>query len=49
VQLPYYEEARFYWNDARRDGYFTGANEVWIYLPSTLKELIQLYGKDKRM
>jgi hypothetical protein len=45
VQLPYYEEARLYWGCARNDGYFVGANEVWIYLPSTLKDLIEKYSK----
>lgn len=43
LQLPYYEEARLYWNKARADGYFAGANEVWIYLPQTLKNLIEEY------
>lgn len=43
VQLPYYEEARLYWQKAKYDGYFKDANEVWIYLPSTLKKLIKEY------
>ena len=43
LQLPYYEEARIYWGVAKDDGFFSDANEVWIYLPSTLKELIQQY------
>jgi len=43
VQLPYYEEARLYWDNAYNDGFFNGANELWIYLPSTLEELIKKY------
>ena len=43
VQLPYYEEARLYWEEARRDGYFDGASEVWAYLPRTLENLIKSY------
>ena len=29
LQLPYYEEARLYWDKAKADGYFDGANEIW--------------------
>lgn len=43
VQLPYYEEARFYWKDAYDDGYFDGANEIVPYFPSTLKDIIEKY------
>lgn len=45
LQLPYYEEARLYWQRALEDGYFDGANEVWIYLPDTLKRLIDRYAE----
>lgn len=44
LTLPYYEEARFYFESADEDGFFDGANEVWIYLPDTLRELIDRYG-----
>ena len=44
VQLPYYEEARLLWDIAYNDGFFDGGNEVWIYLPSTLEEIIKIYG-----
>ncbi len=47
VQLPYYEEARLYWEKARADGYFAGANEIWTYLPRNLKMLIDEYSTDK--
>ena len=45
VQLPYYEEARLYFGKAKGDGYFSGANEIWVYLPSTLKQLIEQYSE----
>jgi hypothetical protein len=44
LHLPYYEEARLHWEDALRDGFFDEANEVWVYLPETLKKLIEKYG-----
>ncbi len=43
LQIPYYEEARLYWNKAIADGYFDGANEIWVYLPFTLQRLIEKY------
>lgn len=43
LHLPYYEEARLHWDAAVDDGYFSGANEVWMYLPETLKDLIEEY------
>lgn len=49
LTLPFYEEARLYWNDAQSDGYFDGANEVGIYLPSTLENLISRYGRRDRL
>ncbi|GEA17755.1 hypothetical protein [Moorella sp. E306M] len=45
LQTPYYEEARLYWELAEQDGFFDGANEVWPYLPDTLKELIEKYSE----
>lgn len=47
VQLPYYEEARIYWDKARSDGYFAGANEIWSYLPENLKTLTEEYSAEK--
>ena len=44
LHYPYFEEARLYWNAALRDGFFDGANEVWPYLPETLKVIIGRYG-----
>lgn len=45
LQIPYYEEARLYWNRALNDGYFDGANEIWPYLPQNLEMLIRNYGE----
>lgn len=47
LHVPYYEEARQYWARAEADGFFGDRNEVSIYLPSTLKELIEQYGGDE--
>lgn len=43
LQLPYYEEARQYWDKAMHDGYFGDANEIYIYLPNNLKAMIEHY------
>jgi len=48
LHLPYYEEARLHWDKADSDGFFEGANEHWIYLPATLKRLIEKYSKEPR-
>ena len=45
LTIPYYEEARMYWQEALDDGYFTDANEIWIYGTKTLKHLIEEYGR----
>lgn len=45
LQIPYYEEARLYWDRARHDGFFAGANEVWTYLPRVLKSVIEEYSE----
>ncbi|MFH0915650.1 MAG: hypothetical protein V1912_04295 [bacterium] len=41
--LPYYEEARIYWDDARNDGFFSGLTEISMYTPETLARLIGKY------
>lgn len=46
LTIPYYEEARLYWGRALADGFFEGANPVWIYLPETLKSLIERYEEE---
>lgn len=43
VQVPYYEEARRYWDKAMADGYFDDRNEFNICLPENLKTLILKY------
>lgn len=44
LTIPYYEEARLYWREALADGFFDGANEIWMYLPDTLKKIVDTYG-----
>ncbi len=46
VMIPYYEEARLYWNEAEADGDFQGANEISLYTPDRLKRIIETYGKE---
>lgn len=46
LTIPYYEEARLYWNKALEDGYFQDSNEIWIYGVQNLKKLIELYGDE---
>jgi len=43
LTLPYYEEAKRYWGKASRDGFFNDMNEVSMFLPDTLKTLIDKY------
>ncbi len=40
LHLPYYEEARLYWNDALRDGFHDGCS----FDENTLLAIIQNYG-----
>lgn len=46
LQLPYYEEARLYWERAMHDGYFGDSNELYIYLPENLKAMIKYYEQE---
>ncbi|MBU3090181.1 hypothetical protein KPL42_17040 [Clostridium gasigenes] len=46
LQLPYYEEARRYLNRASSDGYFGDSNEVYIYMPESLKRMIEYYKNE---
>ena len=43
LQIPYYEEARLYWDMAQADGFFDGANEVLTYMPRTLQRIVEEY------
>lgn len=49
LQLPYYEEARLYWNKARDAGFFADIDKVSLYLPKTLKYIVDNFsgGKDE--
>jgi len=44
LTIPYYEEARQFWNKAMEDGYFGDSNEVYIYIPENLKNMIKNYS-----
>ena len=44
LTIPYYEEARLYWDQAVVDGYFNGQNEIKVYQPDNLKRLIERYA-----
>jgi len=46
LTIPYYEEARQYWQDAIDDGYFGDCNELWLYGASNLKRLIEQYSEE---
>lgn len=45
LHVPHYEEARQYWLQAKADGYFDGANEVFPYIQSTLLDIISRYSE----
>jgi len=44
LSLPFYEEARLYWQRAVDDRFFDGVNEVWPYRSDHLQQLIKDYG-----
>jgi hypothetical protein len=48
LQLPYYEEARLYLDRADSDGYFDGANELYVYMSANLRRLIEHYEAEDR-
>jgi hypothetical protein len=43
LHLPYYEEARLYFDRAESDGFWDGANEIYVYMPANLRGLIEHY------
>lgn len=45
LHVPYYEEARRYWDEAEADGFIGDASEVRVYMEDFLKELIETYGE----
>jgi hypothetical protein len=47
LTIPYYEQARLYWQRATDGGYFDGANEILIYTENFLQKLIEEYGEDE--
>jgi hypothetical protein len=44
LTIPYYEEARLYWQEAENNGDFSGDNEINIYSPDKLKDIIKKYA-----
>lgn len=44
LTIPYYEEARLCFNEAKADSFFADSNEILVYKEETLKEVIERYG-----
>jgi hypothetical protein len=44
LHVPYYEEARRYFDEARDDGELDGISEIALYLQPTLEALVRKYG-----
>lgn len=44
LHLPYYEEARRYFDQARHEGDLEGMSEVALYAEDTLRRLVDEYG-----
>ena len=44
LTIPFYEEARLYWRQAKADGWFDGANEVSLYSPQFLQDIIKEFA-----
>jgi hypothetical protein len=44
LTIPFYEEARLYWDVADGDGFFDGMNEILMYLPETCEHIVKKYA-----
>lgn len=44
LHIPYYEEARRHFREARSNGDLDGINEVALYLEDTLKQIVEDYA-----
>lgn len=44
LTLPYYEEARMYWDQAISDGFISDESEISIYMPDYLQRMIAEYA-----
>jgi hypothetical protein len=44
LHVPYYEEARLHFKKARANGDLDGVNEVALYLPDTLRQIVEDYA-----
>lgn len=47
LTMPYYEEARLYWNKAMTDGFFGSASDAQIYSSTSCKALVQSYAANE--
>lgn len=47
THLPYYEQARQYLSRVHTDDFLGGPNEIYVYLPDTLKGIIEEYADRK--
>ena len=47
LQIPYYEEARQHFGQMEAEGYMSDANEVSLYLPETLQDIIRRYSRER--
>jgi hypothetical protein len=48
LQVPYFEEARLYFDRAVSDGRLDGANEIYFYLPERgLKDILDEYAREE--
>lgn len=45
LTIPYYEEARVYWDKAIANGVFDSQNEISIYMEDMLKRVIERYSE----
>tara|TARA_R110002110_G_scaffold397857_1_gene613225 strand:- start:284 stop:754 length:471 start_codon:yes stop_codon:yes gene_type:complete len=45
MQIPHYEEARLYYNEARMDGLLNGENEISMHTQRVLLKMIKKYRK----
>lgn len=44
LTIPYYEEARIFWDQAIANGDFAGYNELTPYIEDSLREIIENYS-----
>lgn len=47
LMIPHYEEARLYFDEARSDGLFDEANEIWGCMQDNLQAIIERYRRSE--